>query len=899
MKIQALAVDAALQELNSGWEGLSATEAARRLREYGPNHIEEVDHESSVRCLLRQFTHFFALLLWVAAGLAFFAEWRNPGAGMQALAWAILCVIFINGVFSFWQEYRAERALTLLRAMLPRKTRVLRDGVITFLPVVELVPGDLIQLEQGDIIPADCRLIEAFGVLVNHAALSGESMALVRDANPAGEDNLLHSGNVALAGGSMAAGEAQALVFATGMHTEFGTIARLTQVGREEMSPLQREIIRLSRFIAVFSTLLGGIFFVIGQVIGLPFWHNFIFAIGVIVANVPEGLLPTVTLALAMAAERMARRNALIRHLPAAETLGSATVICTDKTGTLTENRMSVTQVYVGDRLYTRETLAAGAEADASLLRFFATARFCHNLTATHENGRVLWVGDPMEVALMDMAERRVTVPAGQARVDELSMDAKRMRMSVIYQTPDGRRLYCKGAPETVLPLCRYIDSGGEQRPLTNHEKDNVLDQHMRMTDAGLRVLALAWRAVPEGVVRARCEEDLVLSGLVALEDPPRPEVPAAIARCREAGIKVIMVTGDHPHTARAIAREVGLVQSKKPLIISGERLQHLSYSQLQTALDAPEILFARVSADQKLKIVEALKRKQHIVAVTGDGVNDAPALKAAHIGIAMGRSGTEVAMEAADMVLLDDNFASIVNAVEEGRTVFNNIRKFLTYILTSNIPELVPYLAFALSRIPLPLTIIQILAVDLGTDLVPALGLGREPPDATCMQRPPRPRSERLIHWPLVLRAYLFLGVIEACGAMAAFFMVLRDGGWRYGEMLGPGSPLYLQATTACLSTIIVMQIVNVFLCRSERDSLFQTGFRGNALILWGVLFEVLLILAIDYTPWGQALFGTAPLPAGVWLVAISFGALLWVLEEMRKWLVRRDENRRTSGRS
>jgi calcium-translocating P-type ATPase len=893
MKIQSLSVEAALQELNSSRRGLVATEAARRLREYGPNHIEEVEHESPARCLLRQFIHFFAVLLWVAAGLAFFAEWRQPGTGMQALAWAIVCVIVINGVFSFWQEYRAERALALLRAMLPRKARVFRDGTIMFLPAVELVPGDLIQLEQGDVIPADCRLIKAFGVLVNHAALSGESMALVRDASPASEDNLLQCGNVALAGGSMAAGEASALVFATGMHTEFGMIARLTQAGREELSPLQREIIRLSRFIAVLATLLGGIFFVIGQAIGLSFWHNFIFAIGVIVANVPEGLLPTVTLALAMAAERMARRHALIRHLPAAETLGSATVICTDKTGTLTENRMSVRQVYIGDRHYLREALDGDATLEKSSPRFFETARYCHNLTATRDNGRITWAGDPLEVALMGMAERRVAVPEGQVRNDELSLDAQRMRMSVIYQTPDGSRLYCKGAPETVMPLCRFIDSGGEYKPISVHDKDRVLDQQMRMTDAGLRVLALAWRDVPEGVTRGHWEEDLVLAGLVALEDPPRPEVPAAIARCREAGIKVIMVTGDHPHTALAIAREVGLVQAPNPVIISGERLRHLSYSQLQTALDAPEVLFARVSADQKLKIVEALKRKHHIVAVTGDGVNDAPALKAAHIGIAMGRSGTEVAIEAADMVLLDDNFASIVNAIEEGRAVFNNVRKFLTYILTSNIPELVPYLAFALFRIPLPLTIIQILAVDLGTDLVPALGLGREPPDAASMQQPPRPRSERLIHVPLVLRAYLYLGVIEACGAMTAFFMVLRQAGWRYGEMPGPASPVYLQATTACLSTIIVMQIVNVFLCRSDRDSLFKTGLMGNPLILWGIVVEVLLILAIDYTPWGNALFGTAPLAPGVWLCAGAFGVLLWGMEELRKLWVRRPENR------
>ncbi len=381
----------------------------------------------------------------------------------------------------------------------------------------------------------------------------------------------------------------------------------------------------------------------------------------------------------------------------------------------------------------------------------------------------------------------------------------------------------------------------------------------------------------------------MTFSGLVGLRDPPRPEVPDAVQRCRSAGIKVIMVTGDHPQTAVAIAREIGLVRTEEPVVIHGDRLQRMSDAQLRIALDAPEILFTRVTADQKMRVVEALKAKGQVVAVTGDGVNDAPALKAAHIGIAMGLSGTDVAKEAADMVLLDDNFASIVDAVEEGRAVYQNIRKFLTYILTSNVPELVPYLAFVLFRIPLPLTVIQILAVDLGTDMLPAVALGAERPHRSLMDQPPRPRDERLLAWPVLARAYLWLGLLQAAAAMAAFFIVLRSGGWTYGEMLQARDPLYLQATTACLAAIVVAQVVNVFACRHPQVSMFRLGVLSNPLLLVGVAAEILLLLAIVYTPLGNAAFGTAAFAAATWQPLIGFAIVFGLLEELRKLVQRR----------
>jgi calcium-translocating P-type ATPase len=880
-----LTVDEALAGLRTAREGLATREAERRAAEYGPNHVEEAKREPALLRLARQFTHFFAIILWVAAGLAFCAEAFEPGQGMATLGAVIVGVIAVNGAFAFWQEARAERTVAALRALLPYEVTVLRDGTALRLPAEVLVPGDMILVQQGDHIPADCRVVEALGLRVNIATVTGESLPKARGAEPDAVDDALRARNVLLAGTSVVAGEARAVVYATGMRTEFGRIALLTQAAHEPLSPLQKEIARISRLVAYLATALGVLFFAIGQLLGLGFWANLLFAIGIIVANVPEGLLPTVTLALAMATQRMARRRALIRHLPAAETLGSATVIVTDKTGTLTENRMRATHAWFGDGLHALSPLEA--KMAQRQRDFFEVALHCHSLQRVTDNGRERLLGDPMEAALVEMAGRMAAGPAA-AKTDEIAFDADRRRMSTVHDTVRGRQLYCKGAPEAVLPLCSAMQTPNGLLILDDALRERLRKAMDEMAERGLRILALAWRELPPGNSRESWEERLVLAGLVGLENPPRAEVPEAIARCHSAGIRVIMATGDHPHTATAVARAIGLAPSGSPAVVIGENVARMSEAQLQLALDAPEIVFARVSADQKMRIVSALQRKGHVVAVTGDGVNDAPALRAADIGIAMGVVGTDVAREAADMVLLDDNFASIVAAVEEGRAVFDNIRKFLAYILTSNIPEIVPYLAFVLARIPLPLTIVQILAVDLGTDMLPALALGAEPPAPDTMRRPPRPRDERLLNAALLVRAYLWLGMLEAIAALAAYFFVLEGGGWRHGEALAARDPLYLQATTACLAAIVVTQVVNVFLCRDPLRSAFSPGLASNPFILWGIAFELALLAAIVYTPWGQALFGTAALPLEVWLYVLPFAAAMLALEEGRKLLKR-----------
>ena len=891
MHIHGLSAEQSLASLNTTAAGLAASEAARRLAEFGPNHVEEVGRENLLLGFAREFTHFFAIILWIGAALAFLAEHFDPGQGMARLGVAIVGVIIVNGIFSFWQEYKAEQAVAALRQLLPQKVQALRDGAIVEILATDLVPGDIVLLEEGNFVPADCRLIEVFALRVNTATVTGESLPKARTIEPSAEDSPLYAKNVVLAGTSVVSGQARAVVYATGMRTEFGRIAHLTQTAGAASSPLQREIARLSRIVAALATGMGVALFFIGQAMGLPTWENLLFAIGIIVANVPEGLLPTVTLSLAMATQRMARRNALVRHLPAVEALGSTTTICCDKTGTLTQNLMSVQRLWLGGGFLDFGDLAASSTNNLRLTEdhreLFVNAALCHNLKIVDQK----LLGDPMEVALAGMGRQVVGLLADYKRIDEIPFDTDRKRMSVLCETPRGRMLYCKGAPEKVIEACNFVqfDAAGDANPvpLDPLVRTRLLAAQQQMAEAGLRVLAFAHCMVEGGMPSE--EHSMILSGLVGLEDPPRPEVPEAIVRCATAGIRIIMVTGDHPHTALAIARQIGLVKTEHPVVINGDQLRSISPAQLQLALDAREIIFARVAAEQKMLIVQALQKKGEIVAVTGDGVNDAPALKTADIGIAMGIAGTDVAKEAADLILLDDNFASIVAAIEEGRAVFDNIRKFLTYILSSNIPELVPYLAFVLFRIPLPLTIIQILAVDLGTDMLPALALGAEKPDPGVMQRPPRARNERLLSWGLLVRAYLFLGVLEAAAAMAVFFVVLDAAGWRYGVSLDRLDPLYLQATSACLATIVVMQMMNVVLCRHPFKSSFALGLLGNRYILMGLAAELGVILFIIYTAAGNWLFATAPIGAEVWLLALACAALMGLFEESRKAWLRR----------
>jgi sodium/potassium-transporting ATPase subunit alpha len=900
MKINNLTKEEVLKNLVTSENGLSEEEAKKRFLEFGPNEIEEVKKTSLSIRFLKQFTHFLAILLWIGAGLAILSEYLHPGEGMLTLGLAIVGVILINAVFTFVQEYRAEKSIEKLKLLLPFHVKVIRDGREKEIHAREIVPGDLIILSEGDKVPADSRLIDTTYLMVNNAPLTGESEPVPLQHKPC-EGELIESRNIAFAGTTGVSGSGKAVVFSTGMRTEFGRIAHLTSAVEAGLSPLQKEIVRVTRIIAFLATIMGVAFFFIGQVVGRSFWENFIFAVGIIVANVPEGLLPTVTLSLAMGSQRMAKKKALIKTLTSVETLGSVTVICTDKTGTLTQNRMEVKEAWTPD----------DKQNAVSLLT--KTAYFCNN--AKFIEGQ--YKGDPTEIALLKYASGNIGDLKAE-RISEIPFDSERKRMTTVYKvsnefivtsnrldenlsesslldTRHSLRAFTKGALESVLPLCKYVLVNQEKAVIDKDMKEKIMNACHSLMDKGLRVLGFAYREIEDSSLITRhssLEADMVFLGLIGLEDPPRPEVAEAVIKCSEAGIRIIMITGDGSRTAVAIGKEIGLVKGN-PVVIEGHEFMRMSDRELRGKLTEKEIIFARMTPKHKMRVVSILKEEGEVVAVTGDGVNDAPALKKADIGIAMGITGTDVAKETADMILLDDNFATIVNAVEEGRAVYENIRKFISYIFSSNIPEIVPYLAYVLFRIPLPLTIMQILAVDLGTDMLPALALGAEKPTKDIMKQPPRDPKERLLNFKVLSRAYLFLGPIEAVAGLFGFFYVLKTGGWEWGEMPTPNDLLYMQATTACLSAIIITQIANVFACRSFRESVFSIGFFSNRLIFIGIAFEILLQLFIVYHPLGNRIFSTSPIHVNVWLVLIPFAVFLFAAEELRKFAILRNRRK------
>ncbi len=880
-----------LKALHTGRSGLNANEASLRLSEFGPNSLKEEEQQSLFLKFMSGFTHFFAIILWCGAALAFFAEWKAPGGGMHLLGCAIVGVIIINAAFSFWQEYKAEKAIAELKKLIPNTVKVFRDGHLTQLGASFLVPGDLISLEEGDDVPADCRILESSGLRASYATMTGESMPVSRKAEDACVEDLLNAKNILLAGTSIFSGQCKAIVFATGMHTEFGKIAHLTQSAKHSLSPLQLDIVRLSRVIAAIAVSFGILFFLVGRAMGISFWENIIFALGIIVALVPEGLLPEVTLALATCSQRMAKRNALVRHLPAVETLGCATVICTDKTGTLTENKMWVSELFFcGESFSKPESLSFEHNHKNAFSKICSIALNCENVKETLKDGKPTLYGDPMEIALLQFAKSKPDGVELLSRIDEIPFDTDRKRLSVILRDCDDQiLLYSKGALELLLPLCVSAELSDGEVVLDEGLQNQFLRAQESMTKRGLRVLALCRRTLPEKYDLESAENSLTLIGLIGLEDPPRKEVPDAIARCKLAGIRVIMITGDHPNTAEAIARRIGLIETENPQVVLGPVLRKMSEIELHLMLSRQEIIFARTDADQKMRIVNSLKKSGEIVAVTGDGVNDAPALKAADIGIAMGLSGTDVARQAAVMILADDNFSSIVNAIEEGRAVFANIRKFLTYVLASNVAELVPCLAFVLFKIPLPLTVMQILSIDLGSDLLPALALGTEQPDPHIMSLPPRSQKAGLFDWKLLCKAYLYLGAMVSISSMSAFFYMLIAGGWHYGEILPSASPNYRAATTACLMGIMCMQIVNASMCRSDLKSIFSIGLFSNSMLNFGIVMEIGLMLFISYSSLGNNIFHTGPLPLQFWIFMLPFMGTMVVIEETRKLYLRR----------
>ncbi|HEX2437319.1 MAG TPA: cation-transporting P-type ATPase [Methylomirabilota bacterium] len=870
----------ALSLLGSTVAGLSRDEAARRLHRNGPNRLERVAGRSLGMRLLGQFTSFFAVLLWAGGALAFLA-------GLPELGWAVFVVIVVNGLFSFWQEYRADRAVEALQRLLPQQVIVLRDGRETPVPAEALVPGDVVLLEEGQYVPADGQVIHAEGLRVDQSTLTGESQPVSKFPSAAALDERprLARHELVFAGTGVVAGQGRCVVSATAMATEIGTIARLTQSVPETPSPLQREMMRVTRVVTLLAVAFGVLFFALGVGTGtVSVGDGLLFALGVIVANVPEGLLPTLTLALALGVQRLARAGALVKRLSAVETLGATTVICSDKTGTLTNGAMAVRFVCAGGRTLAVDPPPRPMPEDVQELLEAAVLAS----VATGERG------DPTEVALVRVAAAADLDPEDLRRRHRLvapyPFDAFRKRMTLVRAGHSGAPVaFVKGAPSETLALCTMIRTGRGTRALTETDRVALLAEHDRLASDGLRLLAIAVRPVPDMLAPGEAtdvERDLTFLGILALWDPPRPEVAGAVAVCQEAGIRVVVVTGDYGLTARAIAQQIGLSTSK---VVSGEEVEALSPAALRDIASQPGVLFARTSPAHKLAIVTALRAGGEIVAVTGDGVNDAPALKAADIGVAMGRRGSDVAKETAEVVLTNDDFTAIVAAIREGRTTYANMGKFITYIFASNVPELVPFLAFVFLRIPLALTIMQILAVDLGTDLLPALALGAEPPESDVMRRPPRRPGARLLDSARLLHAYAFLGLAEAALAMLAFGWTYWLAGWRPGLPMVAEGELYQRATTMTLIGIVAAQLGNVFACRTDRESVFRVGVFSNRMVLAAIVAELGVLVVLIVLPPLRTVFGLVPPAPREWVIVVGFPAVMVLLEEGRKLLGRR----------
>ncbi len=850
--------------------------------------------------MARQFTHPLALLLWGAAGLA-------AAAGIVPVAIAVVVVIFVNAAFAFAQEQQAERAVEALREYLPARAKVLRDGEVEEIEATRLVPGDVLAIEEGDRISADARLIEG-AVEVDMSTLTGESATATRSADRVETGrSLIHSRDLVFSGTGCTGGEARALVFATGMRTELGRIAALSERAEPEESPLERQVRRVAWLIAAIA-LVSGIAFVPLATLGtgLSVSDSVVFAIGLIVGNVPEGLLPVITLALAVGVRGLVRQGAVVKRLSAVETLGSTDVICTDKTGTLTENRMRVTRAWSGGRELDLEGDAGLDTDDLPAVRRLAEAMAACNNAQLGDGGEPS--GDATELAMLQAARRLGAATDAAAAADrrhrEFHFDPVLKLMSTIDRRDGSLVVHTKGAPEAVLPRCRLrAEADGGTAPLGPDEERRLETLVDGYANQGLRVLAVAERLLGDGAPQRReeAERDLVLLGLVAMIDPPRAEVPAAVARCHQAGIRIVVVTGDHGLTASAIARRIGIARGE-PKVVTEEELDRMSEPELDRLLAGEEeLIFARATPEAKLRIADALRAEGHTVAMTGDGVNDAPALRRADIGIAMGRSGTDVAREAATMVLTDDNFATIVAAVAAGRRIYDNIRKFIVYIFAHTTPEVTPFIVFALAggAVPLPLTILQLLAFDVGTETLPALALGQERAEPGIMDRPPRPRSQSIITGAMLARAWLFLGLIAAALQMGAFFYVLLKAGWHPGDPVGAGDPLhhaYLQATTMTFLSMVVAQIGTAFASRTERASLRSIGVFSNRMLLWGIAFELALAAVLVYTPIFHELLATAALPAEDLLILLPFPFVVWGADELRRYLARRAEARRVS---
>jgi Ca2+-transporting ATPase len=878
-------IDEAFAQLYSQNDGLSNAEAERRLQQYGPNELQATHRISPWEILLEQFKNVLILILLGATAISLFL-----GHGIESIVIAVIVLFAV--VLGFVQEYRAERAIDALRKMAATTATVLRDAVEVKIPSRELVPGDVILLHTGDRVPADARLLESMNIQVEEAALTGESVPVEKHVR-ALEDDELSVGdrkNMVYAGTAVTYGRGRALVAATAMQTEFGKIAQLLQTVETSKTPLQQNLDKLGTMLGRIAIVIVAIIVVLGLLRGQPFIDMLIFGIALAVAVVPEALPAVVTISLAIGVQKMVKRNALIRRLPAVETLGSTSVICSDKTGTLTKDEMTVRIVYAGEQVFNvsgagytpvGEFSLQDGEVIAptpALIQLFTAAVLASD---THlvpaENGSDTgWQikGDPTEGALVVTGVKaglhKDQLDASYPRVDEIPFTSETKRMTTLHQSPDGLTAYAKGAPEVILSSCDWQLTDSGIQALDDANRRQVLAAAHNMAEKALRVLAIAMKT---NVSLDTAQTGMTFLGLAGMIDPPRPEAKSAIAICEQAGIRPVMITGDHPVTAQAVARELGLLRVGGR-VVTGAELEAMSDQQLINDVENISV-YARVSPAHKLRVVTAWQARGHIVAMTGDGVNDAPSLKKADIGIAMGITGTDVTKEAAAMTLTDDNFASIVAAVEEGRGVFGNIKKYLMYLLSSNIGEIGLMAGAALFGLPIPLTAVQILYVNLATDGLPALALSLDPPENDLMKRKPRKPRTGIFTRPVV--TLMTLGGIWSTIINLGLFTWALNSGRSVQESM-----------TMAFVSLVLIQFFKAYNFRSDRQSVLHKPFANKWLNI-AILWELVLLIVIIYVPFLHDAFGTYYLPLMDWLIIIGLAFTIMPVLEVAKWMERR----------
>ncbi|MBI2578079.1 MAG: calcium-transporting P-type ATPase, PMR1-type [Candidatus Aenigmarchaeota archaeon] len=862
-----IAADEAFGALESSPKGLSDEEVAKRLVRYGHNEIREKKRTPSWIQFLRQFNNVLVLILIAASAVSAYL-------GELLDASVIMAIVFLNAILGFIQERRAEKALEALKRMAAPKSEVIRDGKVSEINSRELVPGDLIILKVGDKVPADCRITEALNLKADEAVLTGESLPVPKNTSAMKDGkSVADRKNMLFSGTTIVYGSCKALVVETGMRTEFGKIASLLQQEQEIKTPLQQKLEELGKGLGIIILAICAVVFFAGFLQGRDALEMFLIAVSLAVAAIPEGLPAIVTITLAIGLTKMAKKNAIIRKLPSAETLGSTTVVCSDKTGTLTMSQMTVKKLYADGEVI--DVTGEGYDTKGAFMRSGKEIKISETARMLLETGKLCndavigdrVIGDPTEAALLVSASKAGVhdLRDKYRRTGEIPFESERKMMSVVYDI-SGRTMYTKGAPEEVLKKCVAIMRDGKIDRLTEKDRKEILLANSSFAKNALRVLGFATKKLKPGEKPE--ESKLIFIGLQAMIDPPRPEVADAIDKCKRAGMKVVMITGDHRETAVAIAKELGMLGSGS-LALTGEELDDLDDKKFEDIVEEVTV-YARVSPEHKVRITDALKKKGHVVAMTGDGVNDAPALKRSDIGIAMGITGTDVTKEASDMVLTDDNFATIVTAIEEGRTIYDNIRKFVLYLLSCNIGEVIVIFTSILINLPLPLFPIQLLWLNLVTDGLPALALGFEPPEADVMNRPPRNPKDKVLN-KRVMFVIIAVGLIMALGTLAMFYIELG----RNGEA---------KARTVAFTTLVMAEMAVALNLRTEKSLLKINPF-GNKKMLLAIASSVLLHLMIVYVPFFNAIFDTVPLDAQNWLEILFVMTLIFVVVEIKKY--------------